>query len=274
MDKSLKPKIKTILFAAVLIVLMLVTQFVAAFFGSAAVSFVTVFMGKSLDVQSLIPISLLVSEIVCIIVFGIWYFNKYVKKDKNEGVYESGLKKILNFKDLVFIITLTVAGFFLANIISQFISAAIPEAGQKFKSVMDSVLVDGNIFGVIATALLGPIAEELVFRGLLVKNAKKEFGLIGCMVLSGIAFGIMHLNPIQGIYAIPLGMIFAYFAYRYNSIIPTILAHIINNSIAVFLPKIYHGDMGYITCAVLCLAFLAVSVTVKKCFFKKELVIS
>ena len=146
--------------------------------------------------------------------------------------------------------------------------------GKKLESLMNSLLVDGNIFGVISTVLLGPIAEELVFRGLLVKNAKKEFGLIGCMVLSGIAFGIMHLNPIQGIYAIPLGMIFAYFAYRYNSIIPTILAHIINNSIAVFLPKIYHGDMGYITCTVLCLAFLAVSVTVKKCFFKKELVIS
>lgn len=274
MDKSLKPKMKTILFAALLIVLMLAIQFVAAFFAGIAVSLGTVLTGNNLVYESLIPISVLLSQTACLIVFGIWYYTKYVKKDKNEGVYESGLKKILHFKDLAFIIALSVAGFFFANIVSQIEVAVMPEAGKEFESMMENVLGNGSIIGVISAALLAPISEEIVFRGLLVKNAKKVFGLTGCMLLSGIAFGIVHLNPIQSIYAIPLGMLLAYLAYRYSSIIPAILLHMINNSLSVFLPKIYHGNLGYIACAVLCLVFLAAAVVIKKYFFKKELAIS
>ena len=274
MNQSLKTKIKPILFAAALIVLAVVVQAVVGMLGGFAISFGAVLQGKTVDVQSLTPVFLFLAEIACILVFGIWYFVKYVKRDKNEGVYESGLKKILNIKDLAFITTLAIAGFFLANIIAGVVSAVIPGSGESFESLMDSIYGEGNVLGTIATVLLAPIAEEIVFRGLLVKNAKKVFGLTGCMVLSGIAFGIYHFQPVQSIYAIPLGMILAYLAYKYNSIIPAILAHAINNSIAVFLPKIYHGDMGYITCTVLCLAFLAVSFVIKKCFFKKELAIS
>lgn len=270
MDKSLKPKMKTILFAVLLIVLMLAIQFVAAFFAGIAVSLGTVLTGNNLVYESLIPISVLLSQIACLIVFGIWYYTKYVKKDKNEGVYESGLKKILHFKDLAFIIALSVAGFFFANIVSQIEVAVMPEAGKEFESMMENVLGNGSIIGVISAALLAPISEEIVFRGLLVKNAKKVFGITGCILLSGIAFGIVHLNPIQSIYAIPLGMLLAYLAYRYSSIIPAILLHMINNSLSVFLPKIYHGNLGYIACAVLCLVFLAAAVVIKKYFLKKN----
>ena len=106
------------------------------------------------------------------------------------------------------------------------------------------------------------------------ENAKKVFGLTGCMLLSGIAFGIVRLNLIQSIYAIPLGMLLAYLAYMYNSIIPAILLHMINNSLSVFFPMIYHGEFSYIICILLCVVFIAFAVVIKKFLFKKELVVS
>ena len=130
MNQSLKPKMKTILFAALLIVLMLAIQVIAGVFAGVAVSLGTVLTGNNLGYESLIPLSVLLSQMACLIIFGIWYYAKYVKKDKNEGVYESGLKKISNFKDLAFIIALSVAGFFFANIVSQIEVAVMPEAGK------------------------------------------------------------------------------------------------------------------------------------------------
>lgn len=39
-------------------------------------------------------------------------------------------------------------------------------------------------------------------------------------------------DPMQSIYVLPLGFVFAYLAYKYDSVIPAIIAHILNNCAA------------------------------------------
>ena len=78
-------------------------------------------------------------------------------------------------------------------------------------------------------SLLGPAAEEIVYRGFVLQSLKshgKEFAIIVCSVL----FGVMHGNFIQGMFAFCVGIVLAYITIEY-SIYWAILLHIINNCV-------------------------------------------
>lgn len=75
--------------------------------------------------------------------------------------------------------------------------------------------------------LIGPIAEELIYRGFVLRSLQKN-GKMMSIVISAILFGIMHANLPQSIFAFFVGLLLAYIAHEY-SIIWTILLHIINN---------------------------------------------
>lgn len=90
-----------------------------------------------------------------------------------------------------------------------------------------------NVWGVLALAIIGPVAEELLFReaieGEMLRRGARPWTAI---LVSALAFGIMHLNLAQGLYAIPLGILFGIIYYKTGNIIVTSLLHILNNSIA------------------------------------------
>lgn len=76
--------------------------------------------------------------------------------------------------------------------------------------------------------LLGPIMEELVFRGAVLRGLEK-YGKIYAIIISSLLFGIYHGNIMQCLFASALGLLFAYIALEY-SIKWSILLHIFNNS--------------------------------------------
>lgn len=78
-------------------------------------------------------------------------------------------------------------------------------------------------------SFLGPIAEEIVFRGAMLRSFQK-FGKLYAIVISAILFGVFHSNFIQGIFAAVVGLILGYVAMEY-SFKWAVLLHIINNFI-------------------------------------------
>jgi len=76
-------------------------------------------------------------------------------------------------------------------------------------------------------AFLGPIAEELLFRGLLLRMLRPH-GKQAAIVISAIAFGLLHGNIIQTPFAFLVGLVLGYVTVEY-SIIWAIVLHIINN---------------------------------------------
>lgn len=82
-------------------------------------------------------------------------------------------------------------------------------------------------------ALLAPLAEELVFRGLLYGWLAGRWGNLVAFVLSSLAFAAAHTEPVHILLVLPLGFWFGWLRWRTGSLVPTIVAHVINNSIAV-----------------------------------------
>ena len=79
-------------------------------------------------------------------------------------------------------------------------------------------------------ALIGPIAEEFVFRGLIFQRLKDYFRCPVAIVVSGLLFGIFHGNMAQFLYASVLGIIFAWFMEYFHTIEAPILLHISANA--------------------------------------------
>ena len=82
----------------------------------------------------------------------------------------------------------------------------------------------------VYTVILGPLAEEVLFRGVILRDNEK-YGKGFAILFSAVLFGIFHGDLIQGFFAILVGVILAYVTMEY-SIKWAILMHIINNGIA------------------------------------------
>ena len=127
---------------------------------------------------------------------------------------------------------------------------------------MGLTIGENDIMGYIAVMLAAPIAEELAFRGVILKKLKDSFGLVGCVIISALLFGIMHLNPMQSIYVLPMGAMFAFVAYKYDSVIPAIVAHILNNCIGIILPMIIGRNLKNPESAILFVLLIGAAVII------------
>ena len=79
-------------------------------------------------------------------------------------------------------------------------------------------------------ALIGPVAEEFVFRGLVFRRLKDYFRCPVAIVLSGLIFGAFHGNMAQFLYASVLGIIFAWFMEYFHTMEAPILLHVSANA--------------------------------------------
>ena len=98
--------------------------------------------------------------------------------------------------------------------------------------------LDGFGFvGVLLTvAVLPAVFEELMFRGMLLKGLR-SLGTVGATLLCGGLFALYHQNPAQTIYQFCCGAAYALMAIRAGSVLPTMLAHFLNNAFILCLSK-------------------------------------
>jgi membrane protease YdiL (CAAX protease family)/uncharacterized RDD family membrane protein YckC len=91
------------------------------------------------------------------------------------------------------------------------------------------------VAAVLAIVVLAPIAEELFFRGFFFAGLRSRWSLWPSALLSGAVFGLVHA-PTGPTAAIPLAGLGVGLAWLYNktgSIFPCMLAHFLNNALAI-----------------------------------------
>jgi membrane protease YdiL (CAAX protease family) len=115
--------------------------------------------------------------------------------------------------------------------------AASELAGVRGGSVMDAMAqaLQGpsavRYVGALAAIGLAPgFAEEIFFRGLLQTRLVATWGRWPAIVASSIAFGLIHLDPVQGSLAIVAGLFLGWSVERFGGVRPSILAHVANNA--------------------------------------------
>lgn len=145
------------------------------------------------------------------------------KKEKNNGCNEKRLSlcKLFLTGVLAFTSSITV------NIL--FISLQLTENSESYSQVAEHQY--GVFFpaGLILYGVVSPLAEEIVFRGIVYSRMKKIFSAASAVVLSALLFGLYHGNAVQGIYGFLMGMLIAYTFEKCGGFLYAFLFHAVAN---------------------------------------------
>ncbi len=96
------------------------------------------------------------------------------------------------------------------------------------------------LYRILAYGIIAPLAEELLFRGVILHKLKTFMPAAAAIVLSGLAFGIYHGNLQQGIYGFLCGMLIGWIYVYTDSFLMCILFHGVAN-ITVNIAYAYSG---------------------------------
>lgn len=98
---------------------------------------------------------------------------------------------------------------------------------------------------ILVIAVLPAVMEELVFRGILVRNVHEGgWGSFAAVFITGALFSLFHANPEQTVYQFICGACFALLAIRSGSVFPTMVAHFLNNAVVLIFSSVYDPLYG------------------------------
>ncbi|MBR2590429.1 MAG: CPBP family intramembrane metalloprotease [Clostridia bacterium] len=170
-----------------------------------------------------------------------------------------------------------------ANIVVNVIISIFEYFGYTLSQQSDAMAKPQSAFAVIitlvSTAIMPALLEEFAIRGVILQPARR-YGMAFSIISSSVIFGIMHGNLIQAPFAFIVGMCFAFFVIKCNSLWIGIILHFMNNAFSVIinflsekLPEATLNLTYYIIVGVVALAGIACFVVLlitDKQFFKKS----
>lgn len=176
-----------------------------------------------------------VFQVILYILVPLVFFGYYFRKQK------TSLDKVIFFKGVKPWVA-AIIGFVLVSITFSIgifwlqLYALLPIAPGLVEFFMQPIPIPDTpwyiFFTVFSIAILAPIAEEFMFRGLLLKRLAHKTSIWGGIIISSLLFGILHADIIG---AFSFGVIASLLYLQTGNLLLPILMHMLNNSLAVAL---------------------------------------
>ena len=132
-------------------------------------------------------------------------------------------------------ILLTVATFFGLSGLNGYFIQFLQKFGYKYPEQSLPTFSAVNIILTVLTVCVIPaVTEEAFFRGVLTRSLGGANAVIACLI-GGLYFSLFHMNPAQTPYQFALGFCYTLLALKSGSVLPTVIAHFLNNLIIVIL---------------------------------------
>ncbi len=113
--------------------------------------------------------------------------------------------------------------------------------------------------GILVYGLITPIAEELVFRGIVFKRIENYYTTAIGVIVSAFIFGMYHGNLVQGVYGFLLGLLIAICYVKYDHILIPIIFHGAAN-ISVFMITRNYPLQDMVNKPLNCVIFMTISI--------------
>lgn len=144
------------------------------------------------------------------------------------------LKKF-SIKKFVILLFFYVGVYVIATLVMNLMASLFPNLAEEYTGLMGTISFDNFWLSTLTIALMPAIAEEVLFRGIVLPAFNKKYGKVVAIVASALIFGIYHMNWIQGVYAFILGLALGYIFVKTGSIFVTMIFHFLNNFYAVLM---------------------------------------
>jgi membrane protease YdiL (CAAX protease family) len=125
----------------------------------------------------------------------------------------------------------------LGTVVALVVSVAVTQLGIEpvgIKQAMEVAREPAAFMASLAVmAGLAPLVEELIFRGLLYGWLAGRWGGTVAWIVSSLAFAAAHVELAHVLLVLPLGLWFGWLRRRTGSLWPSLVAHMMNNGLAV-----------------------------------------
>ena len=122
-------------------------------------------------------------------------------------------------------------GFVLLLITGIVIEPVLNLFPESFLETLNQMGANGG-WSVLMLAVLAPVMEEVLFRGILLESVREKYSSGRAIVVSALMFGVIHIIPQQVVNAFVIGLILGFIYVRTDSLWPVIIIHALNNAMA------------------------------------------
>lgn len=178
------------------------------------------------------PVRLIISHIIMFILPAIGYI--LITRQSFKSVLK--LNKI-GVKDILIAI---VIGFIAQPVMSFFAYIASFFFTNDVAGMMSELNNTPLWLMIIMIGVTPSISEEITMRGIILSGYDFKSKHVAA-IMSGLVFGIIHMNPHQFLYAFAMGVIFGYMVRAANSIFVAMIAHFTINTSQLLLQRIITG---------------------------------
>ena len=137
---------------------------------------------------------------------------------------------------LIVVLIASVSLGFLANALGALTILVFPnlapmavEYQEQIQQLLLPEALHAQILGAVAIAVVAPICEEVMFRGTLLPEQRRSQTAANAILLNGLLFSAMHLNPVALLSLFVVGAYFAHITLRSGSLWGAILGHAVLN---------------------------------------------
>lgn len=172
-------------------------------------------------VMSNIMIIQIAAQAATLLVFGLWYYFAYGRKKRPESAEKPDGSHIALLAALGLILQ-----FGIGSVLSL-IEIFAPQLMENYNELMELMgLGEMSLPVMIATSVMAPLSEEVLCRGVILRLAERVSARFWVAnFIQALAFGILHGNWVQGIYAFLLGLLLGYIYGKYRNIWLCMLLH-------------------------------------------------
>lgn len=125
---------------------------------------------------------------------------------------------------------------FTAMLIFSLTAYVFKQSAENYESMVGGMMNTPLAFFVVG--VVAPIVEDVIFRGFILNELRRDYSVKAAVIIQGILFGVMHLNIAQGFYAAFAGIILGLITVEAGSVLPAVIGHMVMNSSALLLSNV------------------------------------
>jgi membrane protease YdiL (CAAX protease family) len=188
------------------------------------------FLGKNLPIW--ITIMFAITSLLIVLIFQI---KKRIMKDGYEGIIAMSKFRRLSRQDVLLttLFGLFTGLFFISMTKVSFIATNFPDFKNYVAMFMKS---QSFIMVIIGLSIIGPLFEEVLFRGILFNIMLKRIPFIAALLLQAVLYGYCQPNPSIQVLAFFLAIMYGILYYRLQSIWSTLITASVMNTV-IFVAK-------------------------------------
>ncbi len=179
---------------------------------------------------------------IMLLIFGPWYWYSSKKGTKYS------VRAAMTSNNLISAVMIGFFTQFAINAVIVVIYLIMPKWMDEYNTMMETAFgADASPFLLlICIVIIGPIAEELLFRGMMYRVLRKGFSFYTAAIISSLLFAVYHMNIVQGIYTFFAGFLLCVLYEKTQTFWYTSIVHIIFNGSSFVLGWITerYGEMS------------------------------